>query len=218
MHKDMAHRLVEHAGILVPKALMLNREEYRTCRERLEEMLAQKQIGFPVFVKPVCAGSSFGITKVEDGSCLSAAIEGAFEHDRQVLIEENVDGFEVGCAVLGSEELTVGLVDEIQLSGGFFDFEEKYTLKTSAIHCPARIPPEAAARVQEAARTIFRALDCRGFARVDLFLTPEGALLFNEVNTIPGFTEHSRFPGMMKAAGFSFPEILDTILGQVMAP
>ena len=96
--------------------------------------------------------------------------------------------FEVGCAVLGSEELTVGLVDEIQLSGGFFDFEEKYTLKTSAIHCPARIPPEAAARVQEAARTIFRALDCRGFARGRPVPHPEGALLFNEVNTIPGFT------------------------------
>ena len=106
----------------------------------------------------------------------------------------------------------MGLVDEIQLSGGFFDFEEKYTLKTSAIHCPARIPPEAAARAQEAARTIFRALDCRGFARVDLFLTPEGALLFNEVNTIPGFTPHSRYPTMMQGAGLDFTSLVSRMI------
>ena len=136
----------------------------------------------------------------------------ALAYDRRVLLEEAVSGFEVGCAVLGSEELTVGLVDEIQLSGGFFDFEEKYTLKTSAIHCPARIPPEAAAQVQEAARTIFRALDCRGFARVDLFLTPEGALLFNEVNTIPGFTPHSRYPTMMQGAGLDFTSLVSRMI------
>ena len=212
MHKDMAHRLVEHAGILVPKALMLNREEYRTCRERLEEMLAQKQIGFPVFVKPVCAGSSFGITKVEDGSCLSAAIEGAFEHDRQVLIEENVDGFEVGCAVMGNDTLTVGAVDEIELSRGFFNYEEKYTLKTSNIYVPARISPEKAAQIKETAKKIYRILGCTDFARVDMFLTNDGRIYFNEVNTIPGFTPHSRFPGMMKCAGISFEEIIERLI------
>ncbi len=113
--------------------------------------------------------------------------------------------------MLGSEDLTVGAVDEIELSGGFFDFEEKYTLKTSAIHCPARIPPETAAQVQEAARTVYRALDCRGFARVDLFLTPEGAIVFNEVNTIPGFTAHSRYPSMMRAAGLDFAGLISRI-------
>ena len=92
----------------------------------------------------------------------------------KLLLEEAVPGFEVGCAVLGNEELTVGLVDEIELSGGFFDFTEKYTLKTSAIHCPARISPAQAQEIQEAAKTVYRALDCRGFARVDLFLTAGG--------------------------------------------
>ena len=81
-------------------------------------------------------------------------------------------------------ELTAGLVDEIQLSGGFFDFEEKYTLKTSAIHCPARIAPEKALEVQEAAKRVYRALDCRVFARVDFFLTPEGRVVFNEANAL----------------------------------
>ena len=127
-------------------------------------------------------------------------------------MEENIAGFEVGCAVLGNEELTLGEVDEIELSGGFFDFTEKYTLKTSAIYVPARIRPEKAARIKRTAKIIYRALGCRGFARVDLFLTPDGDVVFNEVNTIPGFTEHSRYPGMMKAAGYSFGEVLDKIL------
>ena len=105
-----------------------------------------------------------------------------------------------------------GLVDEIQLSGGFFDFEEKYTLKTSAIHCPARIAPEKAAEVQEAAKRVYRALDCRVFARVDFFLTPEGRVVFNEVNTIPGFTAHSRYPAMMKGIGLDFPALLDRLV------
>ena len=189
MDKDRAHKLAALAGVRVPRSCLFPEdcafEELRTAAETL---------GWPLFVKPVRAGSSFGVSRVEGPEQLDGAVRAALAYDRRVLLEEAVSGFEVGCAVLGSEELTVGLVDEIQLSGGFFDFEEKYTLKTSAIHCPARIPPEAAAQVQEAARTIFRALDCRGFARVDLFLTPEGALLFNEVNTIPGFTPTAAIP------------------------
>ena len=207
MDKDRAHKLAALAGVRVPRSRLFPEdcafEELRTAAETL---------GWPLFVKPVRAGSSFGVSRVEGPEQLDGAVRAALAYDRRVLLEEAVSGFEVGCAVLGSEELTVGLVDEIQLSGGFFDFEEKYTLKTSAIHCPARIPPEAAARVQEAARTIFRALDCRGFARVDLFLTPEGALLFNEVNTIPGFTPHSRYPTMMQGAGLDFTSLVSRMI------
>ena len=131
-------------------------------------------------------------------------------------MEENIEGFEVGCAVLGTEQLMVGEVDEIELSGGFFDFTEKYTLKTSAIHVPARISAEKAAQVKEAAKKIYRALGCSGFARVDMFLMPCGEIVFNEVNTIPGFTEHSRYPGMMKAAGVSFTEIVERIIAMAL--
>lgn len=134
-----------------------------------------------------------------------------------MILEENIPGFEVGCAVLGTNELITGEVDEIELSGGFFDFTEKYTLKTSTIHVPARISDSKAEEIKLAARRVYRALGCSGFARVDLFLTPEGEIVFNEVNTIPGFTEHSRYPGMMKAAGLSFPEVLDRILKQALA-
>ena len=110
--------------------------------------------------------------------------------------------------VLGSAMLTVGAVDEIELSEGFFSYEEKYTLKTSRIHCPARIPAEKAAEIQAVAKRIYRALDCRVFARVDLFLTPAGEIVFNEVNTIPGFTVHSRYPNMMRQAGVDFGDLL----------
>lgn len=124
----------------------------------------------------------------------------------------------MGCAVMGKHCLTVGEVDEIELSGGFFDFVEKYTLKTSAIHVPARLSSQKAEEVKETAKCLYRALCCSGFARVDLFLTPQGRLVFNEINTIPGFTEHSRFPGMMKAAGLPFGELLSRMIEEAMEP
>lgn len=207
MDKDRAHKLAAHAGVRVPEALVL-----KGSGEEPAAAAFADRVGYPLFVKPVKAGSSYGVSKVQCREELMRAVELAFLYDDQVILEENIDGFEVGCAVLGNGELTVGEVDEIELSGGFFDFTEKYTLKTSAIHVPARISREKAEEVKETARVIYRALGCSGFARVDLFLTPAGEIVFNEVNTIPGFTEHSRYPGMMKAAGISFPEVLSRIL------
>ena len=207
MDKDRAHKLAALAGVEVPPSAVFGRGA-----EMGAIAAAAETLGWPLFVKPVRAGSSFGVTRLEGPEGLIPAVEGAFRHDREVLLEEAVPGFEVGCAVMGSEELTVGLVDEIALSEGFFNYEEKYTLKTSAIHCPARIPPEKAAEIQAAAKTIYRALDCRVFARVDLFLTPDGEIVFNEVNTIPGFTAHSRYPSMMQGIGISFGELVTRLI------
>lgn len=209
MDKDRAHKLAALAGLRVPRSAV-----FSAAASQAEREAAAKELGFPLFVKPVRAGSSFGISRVEGPGELPAAVEEAFRHDSRVLLEEAVPGFEVGCAVLGNPEtgLTVGAVDEIELSGGFFDFDEKYTLRTSAIHCPARISPEKAAEVQAAAKTVYRALDCRVLARADFFLTPEGGVVFNEVNTIPGFTAHSRYPSMMKAAGLDFAALLDRLV------
>ena len=207
MDKDRAHQLAALAGIRVPRSHVFHSsDDFSRIAQAAEEL------GYPVFVKPVRAGSSFGITKVSGPEELPAAMEEAFRHDSAVILEETIPGFEVGCAVMGNEELTVGLVDEIALSEGFFNYEEKYTLKTSAIHCPARIPPEKAAEIQAAAKTIYRALDCRVFARVDLFLTPDGEIVFNAVNTIPGFTAHSRYPSMMQGIGISFGELVTRLI------
>ena len=207
MDKDRAHKLAALAGVRVPRSRLFRRGAVLPQMAR-----AAEELGYPLFVKPVRAGSSFGVSRVNTPDQLPAAVWSAFAHDREILLEEAVPGFEVGCAVLGSDELTVGAVDEIELADGFFDYTEKYSLITSRIHCPARISPEKAAEIQEAAKAVYRALDCRVFARVDLFLTPWGEIVFNEVNTIPGFTAHSRYPGMMKAAGWDFGDLVSRLI------
>lgn len=203
MDKDRAHKLAAAAGVTVPASFVLHRGEPAP-----EAGEPAEKLGYPVFVKPLRAGSSFGITRVTEPEKLSEAVEEAFRYDDTVIVEAAVTGFEVGCAVMGRESLTVGEVDEIELSKGFFDYTEKYTLQSSAIHVPARVDGKTARRIKSTAQTIYRALDCRGFARVDLFLTEKGEIVFNEVNTIPGFTSHSRFPNMMRAAGISFEEVI----------
>lgn len=207
MDKHRAHELVSHTGIRVPKAF---------CFEALpsdgELQNAAEALSFPLFVKPVKAGSSFGITKVVRPDELKEAVHNAFSYDNAVIMEENIDGFEVGCAVMGNDVLTIGRVDEIELKDGFFDFTEKYTLKTSKIHMPARIDGATEERIRETAARIYRALGCAGFARVDMFLTPVKDIVFNEANTIPGFTSHSRYPNMMKGIGIGFPELLDRLI------
>ncbi len=211
MDKDRAHKLVSLTGIAVPRTVTFRYSGREAAVEEIEAGLA-----YPLFVKPVRAGSSFGITRITEKEQLHAAIELAFQYDAEVIVEEEVCGFEVGCAVLGNEALTVGRVDEIELSGGFFDYTEKYTLKSSKIYMPARIDSGTEKRIQDAAVTIYRALGCSGFARVDMFYTPSGEIVFNEVNTIPGFTSHSRYPNMMKGIGLSFPEMLDKLTGLYM--
>jgi D-alanine---D-serine ligase len=189
MDKDRAHKLVSAPGVPVPASVKLFKNTDIGVFPAQAEV-----IGYPLFVKPVRAGSSFGISRVTGQNELPAAVSLALLYDDEVIMEESITGCEVGCAVMGNDALTVGEVDEIELADGFFDFTEKYTLKTSAIHVPARIPEEKAEEIKQAAGIIYRALGCRGFARVDMFLDAGGRIVFNEVNTIPGFTSHSRYP------------------------
>jgi len=211
MDKDRSHRLAAAAGVAVPRGRTFAPGEEEAALAWAEEL------GGDVFVKPVRAGSSYGITRVRGREGLQEAFRRALEYDDQVILEETIAGFEVGCAVLGDGPLTIGEPDEIELQGDFFDFTEKYTLKTSQIHVPARISAGMAARVKEEAGTVYRALGCRGFARVDFFLEPGGRLVFNEVNTIPGFTAHSRYPSMMAAAGMSFEAVISAAIEQAVA-
>ena len=202
MDKALTHTVARAAGVAVPEGRVV----------RSAEECDPEAFCYPLFVKPLRGGSSFGITEVREGSELREAVERALAFDGEALLEEKIDGFEVGCAVLGTGELTLGEVDEIELAGGFFDYREKYTLASARIHLPARIPPETVRRVKEAARAVYRACGCTHFARVDFFLSREGTLYLNEVNTIPGFTPHSRFPRMLEAAGLSFSEVVNRIL------
>lgn len=208
MDKDIAHKIANLTGVKTPPSVVLmSRIDDAEIIERIS------CLKFPLFVKPANSGSSFGITRVMKMDELICAIDAAFEHDNKVVIEEAIEGFEVGCAILGNDSLTVGEIDEIELSNGFFDYTEKYTLKTSRIHMPARIEHDTAVRIKETASSIYKALGCSGFARVDMFLTPEKEIIFNEVNTIPGFTSHSRYPNMLKGIGMTFENVVDELIG-----
>ncbi len=207
MDKDRAHKLVGLAGIAVPKAVAFRQADQEAACRKVKESLS-----CPLFVKPLRAGSSLGITRIMKMQELFSAVEFAFTYDTEVIVEEEVDGSEVGCAILGDEVLTVGRVDEVALSGSFFDYTEKYTLQSSRIYMPARVERKTEERIQETSVAIYRTLGCSGFARVDMFYTSSGEIVFNEVNTIPGFTSHSRYPNMMKGIGLSFTEVLDKLL------
>jgi len=207
MDKDRAHKLIAHAGITVPKSVCF---EYVPADDEL--LAAVSELTLPVFVKPVKAGSSIGTVKLYNYTDIPAAVKDAFTYDNAVIIEESIDGKEVGCSVIGDRELRTGRVNEIEVSQGFFDYKEKYTLETSKIHTPARIDAESERRIQETGKLIYKILGCRGYARIDLFLTNEGDIVFSEANTIPGFTPHSQLPKMMNAAGMDYPELIELLI------
>ncbi len=212
MDKYRAHLLAGLAGVASPRGVLFQKGE---SADQIRHRAAPLKL--PLFIKPVRSGSSLGITKISNFDDLLPAVQAAFEHDDRVLAEENVEGVEIGCAVLDGKPLFFGKIDEIELSDGFFDFTEKYTLKTSKIHMPARIDDEIEARVRKAAAAVWQALDCKGYARIDFFLTPRGEILFNEVNTIPGFTSHSRYPNMMRGAGLAFEDLLDRLIEEALS-
>lgn len=214
MDKARAHRIAAAAGVAVPRSLPFERWE----RAGAAQAVARAGFGYPLFVKPVRSGSSHGISMVTDPSGFDDALDRAFSMDDTVTVEERVEGFEVGCAVVGTgERLTTGLVDEVELAGeGFLDHAEKYERATATIHMPARLDGRTADRITQAALTVYRALGCSGFARVDLFLTPDGQIVFNEVNTIPGLTAMSRFPAMMRGAGMDLPQLVDLLISNTL--
>ncbi len=217
MDKELSHRMAAALNISVPASFTIFKD---TAAEDIYK--AADELSYPLFVKPARAGSSFGITCVHQKEELLPAMESALLYDTKVLMEEKIEGFEVGCAIMGRnffpiDKLIIGDVDEIELADDFFDYTEKYTLKTSKIHVPARISSKKAAEIKNTAARLFMGFDCDFFARIDLFLTPSGNIFFNEINTIPGFTSHSRFPGMLKNLGFDFPSLVNYLIEMEVA-
>lgn len=213
MDKEIAHNLAAEAGIDCPRFATVHRAQgLKAAVAKAAGALAG--VPFPWFVKPAAEGSSFGVQRIEGMEQLAPALENAFRYGGKVVVEEGVSGFETGCAVLGTQAPVTGALDAIALAGGFFDFHEKYTLESARILLPAPVDEAAAARLKETALALYRLFGCAGFARVDLFYTPEGRIVFNEINTIPGMTPHSRFPGMMAAAGIPFEQMVAMLLAQ----
>ena len=212
MDKSLAYVVARSAGIAIPAFWIV------TASEEIDPECLE----YPVFVKPARSGSSFGVSKVFREEELETALETAGRYDSKVLIEEAVVGMEVGCAVFGNEaELTVGAIDRVVLSHGFFrihqEEEPEGGSENATFVVPADIPAEARSLVVETAKTLYRALGCRGLARVDMFLKEDGSVLLNEVNTMPGLTSYSRYPRMMMAAGLPLSEVIDQIVSLALA-
>jgi D-alanine-D-alanine ligase len=175
-------------------------------------------LGYPVFAKPARGGSSIGIAKAHDADEIAAAVEGALRHDPKVLVEVSAEGArEVECGVLetldGGVETTVPA--EIRITGDheFYDFEAKYLPEEATeLDVPARLSDETADELRELAARAFLAVGCEGLARVDFFLMPDGSLVVNELNTMPGFTPLSMFPRMWAATGLAYPDLVDRLV------
>ena len=207
MDKSLTYTVARSAGIATPIHWVLQGNEKAD----------PDKFRYPVFVKPARSGSSFGVGKVTRRADLPEAIETARQYDAKVLVEENVTGCEVGCAILGERfGLVAGEVDRVALSHGFFRIHQEDSPETGSENAtfivPADISEESRRLVQETAKTIYRALGCRGLARVDLFLKDDGQVVLNEVNTLPGMTSYSRYPRMMAAAGLPLSEVIDRLV------
>jgi D-alanine--(R)-lactate ligase len=206
MDKALTYMVVSEAGVRVPRHRTIGANAVTTGG-----------LKYPLFVKPARSGSSFGVSKVSEAASLEASVRAALEYDDKVLLEEAVEGLEIGCALMGNgSNLIAGGLDQIGLSGGFFRIHQESKpeqgSENATITVPAPIPEAARTLAVETAKTVFRALGCRGLARVDMFLTPDGRITLNEVNTMPGFTSYSRYPRMMACAGFSLGDVIDRLI------
>ncbi|MBE1878790.1 D-alanine--(R)-lactate ligase [Myceligenerans pegani] len=212
MDKSLAYLVAQAAGVPTPRFWSFS----------AGEAIDPDEFTYPVFVKPARSGSSFGVNKVRGKEDLRDAVEAARKYDSKVLVEEAVTGSEIGCAVLGhGEDLIVGEVDQISLSHGFFRIHQEETPESgsdnSTVTVPADIPATSRALVQETAKRLYRALGCRGLSRVDMFLTEDGQVVLNEVNTFPGMTSYSRYPRMMAAAGLTLGDVIDRTVSAALA-
>ncbi|WP_425481832.1 D-alanine--D-alanine ligase family protein [Anaerotalea alkaliphila] len=211
MDKLYTKIVVENLGIRQARYVKAALEDVVDVADLVEEV--EEKLGYPVFVKPANAGSSMGVSKAEDEDSLQEAIAVAFEHDRKILIEERIVGREIECAVLGNYNPKASGVGEILAAADFYDFDAKYNNAQSQTVISPKLPEDVEETVRESAVSIFKAVDGTGLARVDFFLEQgSNELVFNEINTMPGFTGISMYPMLWKAQGVELRELVETLL------
>lgn len=213
MDKSFAKPIFASHGIATAPGIVVKSAEWRESSTAITAQVAQ--LGYPVFVKPARGGSSRGTSKVKSEDALAAAIAGALTFDSKVMIEAAIDGAEIECAVLEIDGMPeASMVGKIRIDPKFefYDFEAKYLDGATDIELPAPITATASSAIQSAAISAFKALGCSGLARVDFFLTPKGAVIINELNTMPGFTATSVFPKMWAASGVTYTELISYLL------
>jgi len=214
MDKDVMKRLLLQASLPVLPYESVRRVDWQENPAGVLDRLAR--LGFPQFVKPANLGSSVGVSRVLGASTLSAAIEHAFDFDDKLVVESGLDHpREIECAVLGGDHPRASIPGEITIDhpDGFYSYDAKYVDEAGAVtKIPADLSEAQVNEVQRLALATFRALECEGLARVDLFLSARGEVFVNEINTLPGFTAVSMFPKLWQASGVSAPELMDFLI------
>ncbi len=211
MDKAVTKSLFDNASIANAKWLSILLIDYNKNKQEYL-VKVESTLGFPCFVKPANAGSSVGITKATDKASLEKALTLAFEHDKKAVIEENIKGLEIECAVLGNDEPIASILGEIEPCNDFYDYDAKYLANKTKTYAPARIDDIYTEKIRTIAVQAYRALGCAGLSRVDFFLTDDKKIILNEINTIPGFTAISMYPQLFAKSGIAYSKLIDRLI------
>lgn len=214
MDKAYTHTILDYNGIKTARWCAISQRNINHLDEQYKA-IADK-LGFPLFVKPANCGSSIGINKANNLEELEAAVKTAFSHDSKVIIEEFIKGREIELAVFGYDNPFASYVGEIKACNDFYDFDAKYINGDSQLFIPAEIENEKQLEIREIAVKAYKALGCKGLSRVDFFLTDDGTVYLNEINTMPGFTSISMYPKLMEHLGMQQSYLVDKLIEQAI--
>ena len=212
MDKTLTKLVVDQAGITQAAWKLVRRADMGSRMEGTLDAL-EARFAYPMFVKPAGTGSSVGVSKATEREDLKKALLEAGKYDDKVLVEEFIRGREIEVAVMGNESPVASVCGEIDSGADFYDYDAKYITDTSVSYIPARIPEDVAETVRDTAVKVYKAIGCQGLSRVDFFVTwQENRVVFNEINTIPGFTSISMYPKLFGASGVPYSQLIDKLL------
>ena len=216
MDKTLTKLVVDHAGVPQAAWQLVRSSELDHHMESTLDAL-ELRFRYPMFVKPAGTGSSVGVSKAADREMLKNALRSAAKFDRKILVEEFIHGREIEVAVMGNENPVASICGEIDSGADFYDYDAKYITDTSTAYIPARIPEDVQEIVREEAVKVYSAIGCQGLSRVDFFVTfEENRVVFNEINTLPGFTYISMYPKLFEASGIPYSQLIDELLKLAM--
>ena len=212
MDKTLTKLVADQAGVTQAAWMLVRNSELDMRMDAVLDQI-EGRFSYPVFVKPAGTGSSVGVSKAADRSALRSALLTAGTYDEKILVEEFISGREVEVAVMGNGSPVASVCGEIDSGAEFYDYDAKYITDTSVAYIPARIADDVAEQVRDAAVKIYSAIGCQGLSRVDFFVTYEGdRVVFNEINTLPGFTSISMYPKLFAASGIPYGQLIDELL------
>ena len=216
MDKTLTKLVADQAGVMQAAWHLVRRGDLTTRLDATMDTL-EERFSYPMFVKPSGTGSSVGVSKAADREALATALTHAAQYDEKILVEEFIKGREVEVAVMGNDSPMASVCGEIDSGADFYDYDAKYITDTSTAYIPARISDQVEERVREAAVRIYSAIGCQGLSRVDFFVTYEDErVVFNEINTLPGFTSISMYPKLFDASGIPYGQLIDELLKLAM--